>query len=219
MLLAALAVSAAEPPAASPESTLGETSLSAFNRGMDHVEFKYYGFYCVVDYTHMLCLTNFSGQYMNPVTGQIIGFYDNYNLNGVTAVAGWQFRKETALGLGFSYLNDPMKSFSQIPLFVEFRSHYMRSRITPFTTVQLGYTIPFGSKNAVSEYTRIAEGGITFAFSVGARFAIKQKLGINIYAGYQLIHLNSVERGFNDVACTSMSELYDNIKFGLGVNF
>ena len=187
--------------------------------GSTHVEFKYYGFYSVIDYTYMFCLPNESGQYMDPVTGQIVGFVDRYSLNGITAIAGWQFRKETALGIGFSYLSDPVGSFSQIPVFVELRSHYLRNRVTPFTSVQMGYSIPFGSKNLVEEYTKIAEGGITFGFETGARFAISQKFGLNVFAGYQLIQLRSVERGFNSVACTQMPELYHNFKFGVGVNF
>ena len=173
-----------------------------------HIEFKYYGFYSVIDYTFMMNLNKVHGEYL-----------DEYMLNGITAVAGWQWRKESAVGIGFSYLNDANGSFSQIPVFVEFRSHFLRSRITPFTVIQLGYSIPFGSKNAAVDYTRIEEGGITAGFSIGARFAIKQRFGLNIYAGYQLIQNNSVERGFNSVAATRLPELYHNVKFGLGVNF
>lgn len=218
LLLVGLSARAAVVPVTEP-APAQQPGFMAPARTMDHIEFKYYGFYCVVDYTNMFCFTHFSGQYMEPNTGQIIGFHDNYQLNGVTAVAGWQWRKETALGLGFSYLNDPMKSFSQIPVFLEFRSHFLRSRITPFTSIQLGYTIPFGSKNLAEEYTRIDRGGIMFAFNIGGRFAIRPKFGINIYVGYQLVNLDSVERGFGGVASTRMSELYDNIRFGLGVNF
>lgn len=215
ILAASFAASAAEPLAPEAKSSPIYASLN----GAEHIEFKYYGFYCVVDYTHMFCFTNFSGQYMEPMTGQIMGFYDNYHLNGISAVAGWQWRKETALGVGFSYLNDPIKSFSQIPVFLEFRSHFLRSRLTPFTSLQIGYTVPFGSKNAGYEYTRIDRGGVTFAINIGLRFAFKQKFGMNIYGGYQMIQLNSVERGFGGVASTRMPELYDNIRFGLGVNF
>jgi len=184
-----------------------------------HTEMKWRGFYCVIDYTHMMNFSHFSGQYLDPVSGIIVGFVDEYALNGITAVAGWQWRKESAIGLGFSYLSDAEGSFSQIPVFVEFRSHFLRSRITPFTVAQLGYSIPFGSKNKAEEYTRIGEGGITFGFSAGARFAATARLGFNVYVGYQMIHLKSVERGFNQVAVTSMPELYHNIKFGLGINF
>lgn len=191
------------------------TSLSE----IPHVEFKYYGFYGVVDYTFMTNFSHESPQYLNPATGQLEGFVDKYTLNGITAVAGWQWRKESAIGIGFSYLNDAEGSFSQIPVFLEFRSHFLRSRITPFSVVQLGYSIPFGSKNSAEEYTRIDEGGITFALSAGARYAISQKLALNLYVGYQMIQLNSVERGFNLVAATRMPELYHNVKFGLGINF
>ena len=184
-----------------------------------HVEFKYYGFYCVIDYTHMMCLSHQTGQYLDPSSGSIVYTNDKYNLNGISGVVGWQWRKESALGVGFSYLNDASGSFSQIPVFVEFRSHFLRNRVTPFTAVQLGYSIPFGTKNKVAEYTKIDEGGITFGIQAGARFAISPKLGINIYAGYQLIHINSLERGFNEVATSRSSELFNNIKFGLGVNF
>ena len=166
-----------------------------------HIEFKYYGFYSVIDYTFMTNLNKVHGEYI-----------DDYVLNGITAVAGWQWRKESAVGLGFSYLNDATGSFSQIPVFLEFRSHFLRNRVTPFTAVQLGYSIPFGSKNAELDYTRIDEGGITMGFSAGIRFAIKQKFGLNVYAGYQLIQNNSVERGFNSVAATRLPELYQAIK-------
>ncbi len=186
--------------------------------GPNHIEFKYYGFYCVVDYSHFMHFASENGAYIDQ-NGSMHYYSDVYNLNGITAVAGWQWRKESALGIGFSYLNDAVGSFSQIPVFLEFRSHFLRNRITPFTSVQLGYSIPFGSKNNVAEYTRIDEGGITFGLEVGARFAISRKLGLNIYVGYQMIQNRSVERGFNEVAASRFPELYDNLKFGIGVNF
>lgn len=193
--------------------------MPAPQEGSPHIEFKYYGFYGVVEYTHMGNFKHESGLYMNPANGKIVNAVDQYGLNGITAVAGWQWRKESGIGIGFSYLNDASGSFSQIPVFIEFRSHYLRNRITPFSTVQLGYSIPFGSKNSAEEYTRIDEGGITFGLQAGARFAISQKLGLNVYVGYQMIHNNSVERGFNHVAATIMPELYHHYKFGLGINF
>ncbi len=173
-----------------------------------HLEFKYYGFYSVIDYTFMTNLNKEHDEYT-----------DDYKLNGISAVVGWQWRKESAIGLGFSYLSDATGSFSQIPVFLEFRSHYMRSRLTPFSSIRMGYTIPFGSVNAAEDYTRIDKGGITMGVDVGARFALRQKLGINVHVGYQMLQNSSVERGFNSVAATCLPELYHNIKFGIGVNF
>ncbi len=183
-----------------------------------HLEFKYYGFYGVVDYTFMTNLNQEHGGYMD-LNGVKHNYTDKYTLNGLTAVVGWMWRKESAIGLGFSYLNDANASFSQIPVFVEFRTHYTRNRLTPFSTVQLGYSIPFGSKNSDTDYTRIEEGGITAGISAGIRFALRQKVALNLYVGYQMIQLKSVERGFDMVAATRLPELYHNIKFGLGVNF
>ena len=185
----------------------------------DHIEFKSYGFYSVINYTYMHAFTNESGQYMNPLTGQIIYAVDNYALNGLTAVAGWMWRTESAVGVGFSYLNDAEGSFSQIPVFLEYRAHFLHNRLTPFCAAQIGYSIPFGSKNKAEDYTRIDEGGVTFGFEVGLRLAVKQKIGLNIYAGYQLINCNSVERGFDQVAVSRFSELYEHYKFGVGINF
>lgn len=186
----------------------GEPSMPLPQSNPPHIEFKYYGFYGVIDYTFMTNLNKKHGEYT-----------DSYVLNGITAVAGWQWRKESAIGLGFSYLNDATGSFSQIPLFLEFRSHFLRSRLTPFTAIHLGYSIPFGSKNVAEDYTRIEKGGIVAGVSFGGRMAISQKLAINLFIGYQMIHVNSLERGFDNVAATFLPELYHNFKAGLGVNF
>lgn len=182
--------------------------LVAITANAQHTEFKHYGFYCVIDYTFMTNLNKVHGEYI-----------DNYVMNGSTVVAGWQWRKESAVGLGVSYLNDPMGSFSQIPVFIEYRSHFLRNRLTPYTAVQLGYSIPLGTKNPAVDYTRIDEGGITAGFEVGARLAISAKFGLNLFYGYQLIQCNSIERGFDGVAATRLPELYHHMKFGLGLNF
>ena len=183
-----------------------------------HVEFKWHGFYGVVDFTSMTNLNKEHGGYMD-LYGVEHQYIDKYTLNGITCVAGWMWRKESAIGVGFSYLNDPTGAFSQIPVFVEFRSHFLRNRITPFTSIQMGYSIPFGSKNKVAEYTKIDEGGLSVGISAGARFAIHPKVGLNMYVGYQLLQTRSLERGWNEVASTKLPELYHNIKFGMGINF
>ena len=173
-----------------------------------HIEFKYYGFYSVVDYTMMMCLNTKHGDYV-----------DDFMLNGVTAAVGWQWRKESGVGVGFSYLNDFDGAFSQIPIFVEFRSHYTRNRLTPFTVIQLGYTVPFGSQNSTQNYTKIDKGGITMGLSGGIRFAFKPKVGMNLYVGYQMLQSKLVERGDEIAQATKLPELYHCFKAGLGINF
>jgi len=173
-----------------------------------HVEFKYYGFYSVVDYTFMTNLNKTHGEYT-----------DDYTLNGLTAIVGWQWRRQSAVGIGFSYLNDATGAFSQIPVFLEFRSHFLRNRVTPFTAIQMGYSIPFGSSSTDADYTRLDKGGITMGLEGGVRFAVRQRLGLNLYVGYQMLQENSVERGIGNEAATRLPEQYHNLKFGIGVNF
>lgn len=178
-----------------------------------HVEFKYYGFYAAVDYTFMMPLNKVTFELGNHST------VDDYFLNGLTAVAGFQWRKESALGVGFSYLSDPTGSFSQIPVFLEFRSYYLRSRLTPFSTIQVGYSVPLGSVNPGQDYVKINEGGLTFGVSVGGRVAFTRKLGMNLWVGYQLIQIKELERGFEGDPVTRLPELYHNLKGGIGLNF
>lgn len=204
LLLCAFAATAGQPPLPQGDKP--------------HIEMKYYGLYFVVDYTHLIHFAAENGNYVDQ-NNIMHTFSDAYALNGITAVAGWQWRKESAIGLGFSYLNDPVGSFSQIPVFLEFRSHLSRSRLTPFTAVQMGYSIPMGTKNNIEEYTRIAEGGVTFGLSAGLRYAFKQRFGMNLFVGYQFIQCRSVERGFDGVASSAWPELYHNLKFGFGFNF
>ena len=170
-----------------------------------HIEHKYYGFYGVVDYTF---LTNFNNT----------EFQDKYTLNGATFVGGFQWRRQSGVGIGFSYLNDANKSFSQLPVFLELRSHYLRSRLTPYTTLQLGYAIPFKSSNATEDYVKILKGGVTFGVSVGLRFAVSRGFAFHLGAGYQFISNRLIERGVNGDPAIRRSELFHNLSVNVGVN-
>ncbi|MCQ2298898.1 MAG: hypothetical protein MJZ81_02080 [Bacteroidales bacterium] len=184
-------------------------TVSVFEDQPAHLEFKYYGFYGIVDYTFMTNLnkTNYE-------------FTDNIVLNGVTAIAGFQMRKESSFGLGVSYLADMNGSFSQLPIFVELRSHYTRQRVTPFSSIQMGYVIPMNSGAGGPNYTKITEGGLTFGAEVGARFAIRRTIGIHLSVGYQFTQLNQVERGDeHGVPATRLGEYFNNFKMAFGVNF
>ena len=65
-------------------------------------------------------------------------FSDKATFHGFYAVGGWQIRKESGIGLGVEFLKDPSGAFTQLPVFIEVRSHYLRSRISPFTSVFVG---------------------------------------------------------------------------------
>lgn len=175
-----------------------------------HVEFKWHGFYGIVGY-------DFTTNLNNPLLGDSVAV--NGKFNGFTAVAGFQMRKESGLGVGCSFMKDPTGAFSQLPIFVEVRSHFIRNRITPYTTVYVGYSIPLGSSSTGEESIQITKGGVTSGFNVGARFAVSRKFGINVFAGYQELYMTGVMLKRNGLKSDEEPILFHNIKAGVGFNF
>lgn len=169
-----------------------------------HVEFKWHGLYGIAEYAH---LSNVNRSDFDV------------SLNSFTAVVGWQIRKESAVGFGFGYLSDPSGAFSQMPLFIEFRSHFLRSRLTPFTAVQVGYSFPTNSSSSGSDAVTIEKGGINFALMGGVRFAVARSLALSAHVGYQLLHMNEVVRNAENMPTDRSSQLLHNIRFGFGVHF
>lgn len=176
--------------------------------GKSHIEFKYYGLYGVVGYDCLPALS-INGAYPKPV------------MNGATGVIGFQFRRQSAIGIGVSYFADKTGLFSQMPLFLEFRSHYLRSRVTPYSAVKVGYSFALGSRyqqGADSWY--IDKGGVMLGVEVGGRLAITHKFGMSLGVGYMLLHSNNVEYcDANMVPATNESVLMHNLKISLALNF
>lgn len=217
----------------------GFHATSGLSRQMDqppHVEFKYYGFYGIVDFSYF---TNFN----DNAEESNLAVKDNFSLMGLTAIAGFQWRHASAFGIGFSYLNDQTGSFSQIPVFVEYRCHFLRNRITPYAAAQMGWSIPLHTVNSGDNWIKINKGGITFGMEAGARLAIRPRFGMNFFVGYQLIDLRAVERSAANMnpnywhystnpetrervvdedlsrAAQDMPELYHCLKAGIGFCF
>lgn len=169
-----------------------------------HVEFKWHGLYGVVGMDYVSNLNR---------DDHDVSFMD------YSAVIGWQIRKESGVGLGFSYMKDGEGAFTQMPLFIELRSHYLRSRLTPFSVVQVGYSFPVNSSSSGNEAISIKEGGLMFSVAVGGRYAITRLVGVSLNVGYQLLMMNEVERQKVGVPADRSSQLFHNIKVGVGFNF
>ncbi|MBR1851139.1 MAG: outer membrane beta-barrel protein [Bacteroidales bacterium] len=182
---------------------VGVVSASAQN----HIEFRWHGYYGVGEYAFM---TNLNTTKYN----------DTANLNGFTFVSGFQFRKEAGLGLGFTFLSDPRGSFTQLPVFFELRSHYSRSRLSPFSVLQLGYTIPLGTTGPAPKSVSIEEGGLYFGLNGGVRYAITRNVGVNLNVGYQLIFMNDVRQcDPNGIPALNDAILFHMFRVGAGINF
>lgn len=175
-----------------------------------HVEFKWHGFYGVAGY-------DFTTNLNNPLLGDSVAMHGDFH--GFTAVAGFQVRKESGIGVGCSFMKDPSGAFSQLPIFVEVRSHYTRNRLTPFTSVYVGYSVPLGSSSTGENSILVTKGGVTSGFNIGARFAISRKIGLNVFAGYQELYMKSVLLKRNGLKNDEEPLLFHNVKVGAGVNF
>ncbi len=195
-----------------------------------HIEFKYRGFYGIVNFSYFMNLNN------NAEASNLIE-PDKFSMMGITGIAGFQWRHQSASGIGFSFLKDANGSFSQIPIFVEYRCHFMRNRFTPYVAVQTGWTLPLNTSNTGApagvmdrrgvhdsidlghEYIRVNKGGVTFGLEVGGRVAFTRKFALNFYVGYQLLNLREVERGYESIPCQRLPELYHTMKAGIGFCF
>lgn len=177
-----------------------------------HVEFKWHRWYGVGGYEFV---TNFNTTEWN----------DKAVFNGVYAIGGWQIRKESGIGVGVEYLHDGSGAFSNLPVFVELRSHYLRNQLTPFTAVQVGYAIPLGSSSGGADAISIQKGGVVWGINAGARyalppaFAVFSSLAVSAFVGYQEIYFAGVVRQEDGILATTRPLLLRNIKAGVAINF
>ncbi|MBR1766786.1 MAG: outer membrane beta-barrel protein [Bacteroidales bacterium] len=150
-----------------------------------HIEYRWHGIYFVGDASYVTnALTRSSSD--QQIVDTVSGFMAS--LSG-----GYQFRKEAGVGLGFSYFSDPTGAFTQLPLYVELRSHFSRSRWTPYTVLQVGYTMPVGASSE-PPITKIDEGGLYLGIEFGYRYAFNRTVALAGHIGYHFMQSNSVIR-------------------------
>ncbi|MBO7200938.1 MAG: hypothetical protein J6V54_06030 [Bacteroidales bacterium] len=191
------------------ESMMETSPLSSPSVLPKHIEFKHYGPYCVTD------------------IAMAYDFTEKVFLKGINISGGWQWRRQSGFGIGVSYLADGEGVFSQMPIYAELRTHYLRNQVTPYTSLTAGYTIPMGKKNNSNEFQReVIGGGVMIGMSVGARYAFNRNVAINAYVGYQLQSLivrrvQNADLDTDELDYSKMEEsiIQHMIKFGFGVNF
>lgn len=147
-----------------------------------HIEYKWHGFYAVVDGAYVYNFNRAPG--LNGEADTLSGAWMGLS-------AGFQFRKEASLGAGFAYIYDPAGAYTQLPVFLELRSHVSRARLTPYFALQVGYALPVG---ASSTLVKITKGGLYFGAEFGARYAVDRDFAIGFHAGYKLLNATEVTR-------------------------
>lgn len=148
-----------------------------------HVEFLWRGFYLTGDVSYATNLNSSNESGLNDTVSALMPSFS----------VGYQFRKEAAVGMGFSYLADPTGAFTQIPIYSELRSHFMRSRLTPYGVLQVGYTLPVGTSSEPPS-TKITEGGFYVGFDFGARYAVSRTVAFAAHVGLKVLMDNHVQR-------------------------
>ena len=185
-------------------------------QAQQHVEFKWHRMYGVAGYEFS---SNINAIHFDLDEGANLEYGTKATMHGIYAICGWQIRKESGIGLGVEFLKDFAGGLTQLPVFVEVRSHYLRSQLTPYTSAYVGYSIPLGFYGTGAAYTKIEAGGPTFGLNVGGRYAFNRKMGISAFIGYQLITLRKVGLYADGVLHITQPVTMHNFKAGVGFNF
>ena len=184
-------------------------------QAQQHVEFKWHRMYGVAGYDFS---SNINSIYFDLDQGNNVEYGTKATMHGIYAICGWQIRKESGIGLGVEFMKDFAGGLTQLPVFVEVRSHYLRSQLTPFTSAYVGYSFPLGFYGTGAAYTKIEAGGPTFGLNIGARYAFNRKMGVSAFIGYQLIALRKLSLYADKLNITQPFTMHD-FKVGVGFNF
>lgn len=172
-----------------------------------HASFREHGFYGTASYT---LLTNLNRS--------------NYSflLNGVNLTGGYMIRPKTCVEVGVGFLGDSKGVFTQVPVTLGLRTHYLDNWITPISELYAGYSIPLKKTgtNSNGDKMHIDQGGVTVGVNAGARVTVSRKLAINAYVGWQFFMYNEFEV-FDQNNQTLLKDSWAPhcFRFGLGVMF
>lgn len=134
--------------------------------------------------------------------GYAYGYRDD-NLFGralFTTSHGYQFCPYGFFGVGFgtAYLHNP--GTVSVPVFAHLRSDLLNNSITPFVDVKVGYS-----------FTDVE--GLYFSPSLGCRFRVAKRVGLNLSLGYTL------QKSSVYVLFWQVDTKIDAITFKFGIDF
>ena len=175
-----------------------------------------------------VCVANVGGTYIfagreegeNVQEGEEV----STSLVGVDFIAGYRLSNFTSVAVGVGYYTTSDNLHSNVPVFFELRNHYTQNRLSPFTTVNLGYAIRSGRTSVPSKpQSGIIEGGPLVGVNVGIRYLFTNSTGVNLFAGY-VGHKSTIERHYLGISENGPSSIKEpnwlhQIKFGIGVTF
>lgn len=124
------------------------------------------------------------------------GFYNTTNLGflhgrgiwstrlypSVQASFGYQFNEKWSAGLGTGL--EQYDDNGYLPLFAEGRFDLLDNKVTPFATIQAGYTLPIYNEFNQDE-ERVYKGGVLAGANIGVRTYFSDKSGFTFSVGYK----------------------------------
>lgn len=147
-----------------------------------HASFRWRGFYSAIGGAYAFNVNRNAD--INGVADTMAGFE-------LEISCGYQFSRAAGVGVGINYIHDINGIYNMLPTYVELRSHILRTELTPYTVVQVGYNIPLG---VATERVKVEEGGLYFATTLGIRYSFNKNIALGLHGGYQLLNLHNVSR-------------------------
>lgn len=162
-------------------------SLCGVAQAQRHIEFRWHGVYIAGDASYGINLNRTVDEF-DTIANVLNAF-----MPGISV--GYNIRKETGVGVGFNYVADPTGAYTQLPVFAELRSHFLRSQLTPYSVLQVGYCFPLGTSSEPDPVgSEIVDGGLYLGIEAGVRYALSRTTAVAGHVGYRLLQANKVLR-------------------------
>ncbi len=118
----------------------------------------------------------------------------NLAMASISIINGYQFNPFVALGLGIGADISAVNIYN-MPVFADLRINFLKTRVTPFAAVDLGYNAQFVKTDPYSYYasspSAVVSHGMVFNPSLGIKVGISKKIGASLAVGYKMLGTNS----------------------------
>lgn len=120
--------------------------------------------------------TNITEINFGPLTGQ---FSSGYAF-GIQTINGYLFNPNFSLGFGIGIDGNEWDTF--IPLFADFRVNFLKTKVTPFLSTDIGYSMHTMNDKSGQIYT----SGLLVNPNFGIKVFVSTKTALNFSIGYRI---------------------------------
>lgn len=116
----------------------------------------------------------------------------NLAMASISLINGYQFNRYVGLGLGIGGDISTHKVYN-MPVFADLRINFLKTRVTPFVAIDLGYNAQF--TQTYDYYSGDTKPqvyhGMVFNPSLGVKVGISKKVGASLALGYKMLGVNA----------------------------